>query len=228
MSASSLVEGARCLTFDCYGTLIDWDRGVREAVRAAPSLAGCDVERLLADREASDRELTATGYVPYDAVLRRSLRAAAARQERELSDAEARDFALSMRAWPPFADSSEALLRLKRRYRLAILSNVQRTVLEASVAALEVDFDALVTAEELRSYKPRRAHFDAGLERLGARRDEVLHVAGSLYHDVAPALALGFRCAWIDRRGEGDAGALAPTLVCASMAELADELLGPS
>jgi len=219
-----MFDGVTCLTFDCYGTLIDWDDGMRRAVRELSGLDGCDLERLLADRREADDELTASGYVSYDEVLRVSLRRAAAAQGREVSDAQAAAFAAGMGAWPPFPDSPPALARLKARYRLGILSNVRREVLEQSAALLGVAFDALVSAEEVRSYKPRRAHFDEGLRRLGAGAAEVLHVANSPHHDVAPACEMGWRCAWVNRRGLAPRADLAPTVVTSTLADLADIL----
>ena len=218
------MEEPSCLTFDCYGTLIDWDSGVQAAVEGTASLAGCDVGRLLEDREAADRALTAEGYQPYDEVLRTSLASAAVLQGRAVSGAEAESFAAGMGAWPPFPDSAAALARLADRFRLCILSNVGRETLLASVALLGVGFEVLVTADDLRSYKPRRAHFDEGLRRLGVAREAVLHVAASPYHDLAPAELLGWRTAWIDRRGEGEPSGCEPALRAASLSELADRL----
>lgn len=220
-----------CLTFDCYGTIIDWDGGIRAAAAAVGSLEGCDLERFLRDREQADAELNEGDYLPYDEVLRQSLRRAAAAQGRSVTEEEAAGFAHSMGSWPPFADSVRALRWLGSRYRLAILSNVITSVLERSVAQLAdseggIQFDALVTAEQLESYKPARAHFDAGLARLEVESDRVLHVAGSLYHDIRPALGLGWRCAWVDRRGDGLPADIAPAFVVGSLGELVERLGG--
>ena len=219
------------LTFDCYGTLIDWYGGIRGAVAEMPSLAGLDqraLERLLADRERSEAELEAESYLPYDEVLRQSMLAAAREQRREPSDAELDGFAASIARWPAHPDSPGALARLAGRYRLAILSNILTATLEQSVKLLGVEFEALVTAEELRSYKPATPHFTEGLRRLDLSSDRVLHVAASLYHDVRPARELGWRVVWVDRLGEGlpsdltgDAG---PTAVVPDVAALADLL----
>jgi 2-haloacid dehalogenase len=192
----------RALTFDCYGTLVDWDRGIGDALRALASLSGADLERLTRDREREELALLAGPFQLYGAILAESLRRAAAQQGCEVSGDEARRFAATMGDWPPFSDTVRALERLRKRFALAILSNVETATLRRSVSRLGVGFDALVTAEELRSYKPARAHFDEALRRLALPQDDVLHVAGSLAHDVLPARALGWDVVWIDRRGE--------------------------
>jgi len=214
----------RALTFDCYGTLIDWDGGIRAAAGRVPALAGLDLERVVRDREEEEHALLADGFRLYGEILGESLVRAALRQGTRVPAAEARAFAASMGSWPPFPDSAEALGRLARRYRLAVLSNVETRVLEASAAALGDPFELRITAEELRSYKPAPAHFHAAIERLGLPAERVLHVAGSLYHDVRPARALGWSAVWIDRRGERDPGDAQPTAVYPSLAALADAL----
>ncbi len=214
------METFDALTFDCYGTLIDWYGGVRGAARAAPSLGGIDVEKFVRDRDAIDRELIQGEYRPYSEVLAESARRAAARQSRELGAGEARDFAASMKGWPPFAESHPALTRLAKRFRLAILSNVETSTLESSVALLDVRFELLVSAQMLRSYKPRPEHWHTALERLGLEKSRVLHVGCSLFHDIRPAQALGFRTAFVNREAEMRGAGDAPTWVVDDLAAL--------
>lgn len=201
------------LTFDCYGTLIDWNAGVREAVSSIGSLRGADLARLVRERERAEREIQRGEYLPYGEVLARSLAAAAREQGLEVPPEDARRFAESQGDWPPFAESRVALARLAERWQLAILSNVETQVLERSVRALGAPFELRITAEEVRSYKPAPAHFEAALARLGIGPERVLHVACSLYHDVRPAAAIGMRTAFVDREGEGVPADLAPDLV---------------
>lgn len=217
---STSFDGVEALTFDCYGTLIDWDNGVRRALANLPGLQGCDHERLIADRSAADKRLTKRGYMPYDKVLRESLREAAEVQDAGVTNEEAREFSLSMSHWPPFADAPDALQRLARRYRLAILSNVRSAVLERSIAALRAPFEACITAEELHSYKPRRDHFDEALRRLRVPKEQILHVACSQYHDLAPAELLGWKAVWVNRAGDPPCPGLAPTAVVRDLDEL--------
>lgn len=216
--------GVRALTFDCYGTLIDWEAGIHAALAELPSLEGVDLDRLAAERGEAERGIQRGPYLDYGEVLARSLAAAAALQERHPGEEELRRFAASMARWPPFPDASPALGRLARRFELAILSNVETAVLEESVRLLGVPFAALVTAQELRSYKPARAHFDEGLRRLGRERDEVLHVAVSPYHDVRPARELGWRTAWVTRGAEPGPEDPVPDLRVPDLAVLAEEL----
>ena len=218
------LERIEALTFDCYGTLIDWLSGLRSAIAAMPSLAGCDVEQLLLDREADELDTEIGPYRPYREVLAISMARAARRQRCEPTEAELHQYAESMGAWPMFDETHEALIRLKERYRLAILSNVDTDVLDRTVTALDVPFDALITAEQLHSYKPAHAHFEVALERLELDRTQVLHVAQSLRHDIRPATTLGWNCAWVNRLDEWKPDDVHPAFVTANLRELATEL----
>ena len=192
------------LTFDCYGTLIDWRGGLLNGVARLPSLrgAGFDEERFLADREAAELRLEAEIYRPYREVVALSVREALAAQGLGVSADEAAEVAAGVGDWEPFPDVPAALAILRRGWRLAILSNVERRDLLRSVARLGVEFDALITADEVRSYKPGLAHFRTGLERLGLPASRVLHVAQSVRHDLVPAAGLGWPAVWVNRLGE--------------------------
>lgn len=200
------------LSFDCYGTLIDWYAGVRAAARAAPGLQGIDIERFVRDRDAADRELIQGDYRPYARIVAESARRAALLQQRELDARQAAEFAASMRGWPPFAESRAALARLEARFKLGVLSNVETSTLEASIALLGAKFDPIVTAQQVRSYKPRHEHWREAIRRLKLPPSRVLHVGCSMFHDIRPASALGFATAFVDRECEGLAPGDAPTL----------------
>jgi 2-haloacid dehalogenase len=218
------LERVRALTFDCYGTLVDWLGGVSDAIRSMASLKGAEVRRLLVDRENEELELEAGPYRPYADILAISMARAARKQHCEPTEAELSSFARGMGEWRPFPETHDALLRLRERYRLAILSNVDTETLERTVSLLDVPFDALVTAQQIRSYKPAAGHFHEALKRLDLGKDQVLHVAQSLRHDIRPAKSLGWSTAWVNRLGESLPMDLKPDLVTNDLTSLCDRL----
>ncbi len=200
------MKGPGFLTFDCYGTLVDWENGIVQAFSAALGAAGAPLDRarLLADHARLEPAIQAGGFRPYREVLAEVARRIAA--ERGRPDVDPGFLAASLPGWPVFPDTVSALQALRAAgFRLGILSNVDEDLLAGTLARLPVPFDLVVTAERVRSYKPARAHFDAAREAIGDAT--WLHAAQSLFHDVAPCNALGIRVAWIDRQGEGEAAA---------------------
>ncbi len=218
------LERVRALTFDCYGTLVDWLGGVSDAIRSMASLRGAEVKRLLVDRENEELELEAGPYRPYADVLAISMARAARKQQCEPTEAELRSFALSMGMWQPFPETHDALLRLRERYRLAILSNVDLGTLEQTVSLIDAPFDVLVTAQQIRSYKPAAGHFHEALKLLDLGKDQVLHVAQSLRHDIRPAKSLGWSAAWVNRLNEALPMDLKPDLVTNDLTSLCERL----
>jgi 2-haloacid dehalogenase len=202
----------KALTFDCYGTLIDWESGLLAALR--PVLrrhgAACDDERLLGLFAAAEAEAEAGPFVPYRMVLRRTLAHIAASLSCALDPEDEDVLAASLPDWPPFPDTVTALQALKTRYRLAIVSNVDDDLFEGTRRRLGVEFDVVTTAQQVQSYKPAPAHFLVTLERLGLGRGKVLHVAQSLFHDIVPARALGLATVWVNRRAGRGGGATPP------------------
>ncbi|OXM64349.1 haloacid dehalogenase [Amycolatopsis sp. KNN50.9b] len=224
------------LSFDCYGTLIDWETGI--AAVLAPwareqGLGLTDEELLLAyaDNEAAvERETPAARY---PLVLATAFRRTGDRLGRPVSDEWARRLGDSVPDWPAFPDSAGALARLARHYRLIILSNVHRDGFAGSNRHLRGDFAAVITAEDVGAYKPAPNHFralDATLPRLGVQRDRLLHVAQSLFHDHVPARREGLPSVWINRRHDRPGWGATPEpreewsydLEFTSMAEFAD------
>lgn len=209
-------ERFQALTFDCYGTLIDWETGILWTLRPWAVRAGLqlsDEELLGAYGEEESRLEGARPGALYPEILAGVLEALGARFGAKVGSDEARAFARSIRDWPPFPDSPAALAALKARFKLAILSNVDRESFRSSNARLGVDFDLVVTAEDVGSYKPDPAHFHEAFRRLGTMgvaRERILHVAQSLYHDIAPAGALGLATVWVNRRGD-KAGGIVPS-----------------
>jgi 2-haloacid dehalogenase len=190
------------LTFDCYGTLIDWETGIVRALRSALGevAASAGDERLLelyADHEAT---LEAGPYLPYRAVLAGAARGVGADLGGEPGDEAVQGFAESVGDWPAFPDSVDALRRLKQHFRLGVITNCDTDLFARSNVRLGVAFDWVITAEQLGSYKPNPRNFELALERIGGDRSRHLHVAQSLFHDHVPARTFGLRTAWIDRR----------------------------
>jgi 2-haloacid dehalogenase len=206
------------LSFDCYGTLIDWETGILATLRPWADRQGLAVtdDALLADFSRAEPKLQAEKPATlYPDVLAGAFRALSSTFGRSVTDEEARAFGQSVKDWPAFPDSAAALAYLKRHYKLAILSNIDRASFAHSNRKLGVEFDLIVTAQDVGSYKPTPRNFEVLLERLaglGVPKQRVLHTAQSLFHDHVPAKRFGLATAWIDRRaGKGSFGAtLAP------------------
>jgi 2-haloacid dehalogenase len=208
----------KALTFDCYGTLIDWEAGIVRALEPwaahhGLALGGDALLDAFAGVESTIQ--AASPGKNYTDVLHDVLLALARAHDVPVQDDEARKFSASVLDWPAFSDSADALGYLKQHYALVILSNVDRSSFANSNAKLGVEFDLIVTAEDVGSYKPNPAHFEHAFADLAARgvaRAEILHVAQSLFHDIAPANRLALPCVWVDRRDDRPGtGATPPT-----------------
>lgn len=201
------------LTFDCYGTLVDWEAGILAVLRPvleAHGLRASD-EELLALYGKLEPAAQRGAYRPYREVLADVVRGFGKRLGFRPSPAEVRSLAGSVGEWPPFPDTVEALRHLGRRHRLAVISNIDRDLFQRTGARLGVEFHQVVTAEDARAYKPDPRPFRLALERLGVERRRVIHVAQSLFHDIVPAKGLGLAAVWVNRRaGKGGPGATPP------------------
>lgn len=209
----------KVLSFDCYGTLIDWETGIWDAAQPLLALNGGGLSRaqVLADFGAhEDRIERAAPGLAYPAVLAAVHEALAREHGWRTTAAMNEEFGHSVPCWPAFADTADALRDLQRYYRLVILSNVDRRSFAATERKLGVAFDAVYTAEDIGSYKPAAANFDYLIRRvaedLGCGPDTILHTAQSLYHDHAPARAHGLANAWIDRQGLSRGGTWGATV----------------
>jgi 2-haloacid dehalogenase len=200
------------LTFDCYGTLIDWETGIAAALRAArPEGWPASRDQLLERFAVHEAPAERGAYLPYREVLARSIRGIADDYGVDVTDDAVDRFSASVGDWPPFPDSTDALRRLAARFRLAVITNCDDDLFARSNERLGVRFDWVVTAERARSYKPSPRHFELAFDMIGVPRDRILHVAQSLYHDHVPAKALGLATVWIDRRrGREGSGATPP------------------
>jgi 2-haloacid dehalogenase len=192
---------ARWATFDCYGTLIDWDEGIG---RVLEQLWGAeDRERLAARFHELEPEVQAGEYRSYAEVLTRTLERLAGEVGYGIPEGESGILVRSLPDWPAFPEAPPALAELRRRgWKLAILSNSDRKLIAASQRTLGVPFDLTVVAEDVGSYKPAHGHWERFFELTTADRETHVHVAASLFHDVRPARELGLTTVWINRLGE--------------------------
>ncbi len=214
---------AAVVSFDCYGTLIDWQSGASAAIDAIPELSRVDREALVARRIEVELEVEHEYYRPYDEVLAISIQRTSAEFGVDLSADSARSFAESIANWPPFQDAGGFLRRLATAGTpLAILSNVTRTSLGVSVRKLGGDFDQFVTAEDVQSYKPDHDHWNALYQSRSISADQQLHIAGSIAHDIRPASELGATTVWVRRAHEPIPDDVHPDLIVQSLAELGD------
>jgi 2-haloacid dehalogenase len=191
----------RWASFDCYGTLIDWHAGIRaQLARLWPH---ADAEALLRRYHEIEPRVQAGRGIPYRDVMAETLAGLGAAEDLTVPAGEQDALASSLPSWPVFPEVPRALGELRARgWRLAILSNTDRDLLDASLAAIGVPVDLTVVASEIGSYKPSHGHWTVFLERSAAPRDGHVHVAASLFHDIAPAAELGLTAVWIDREGE--------------------------
>ena len=191
----------RWATFDCYGTLIDWEGGLRDAFGALWPEASRD--RLLRLYHTVEPRVQERGELTYREVLARCLAAVSAIDGLAAPEGRRDALAESLPSWPPFPEVPGALAELRERgWRLAILSNTDPDLLAASVTAIRVPFDALITAREAGSYKPAPGHWERFFADTGAAPDDHVHVAASLFHDIEPAARMGLRTVWVNRLGE--------------------------
>jgi 2-haloacid dehalogenase len=220
------------LTFDCYGTLIDWEQGILSAVTPLfGRTAGPEtILRSFVDHEA---RIEAGKWRPYREVLQAVLAGMAADFGIRIPDSEADLLSRSLSDWPPFSDTVDALQGLPKKFRLVIVSNTDDSLFAQTQKGLGVQFDEIITAEQIKSYKPGTAHFEEALRRLGVSASQILHVAQSLYHDHVPAQQLGFQTAWINRpsllagTGLAPRTGVKPSFVFPDLAGLAAALAGP-
>jgi 2-haloalkanoic acid dehalogenase type II len=210
------------VTFDCYGTLIDWESGIADAFLRAAHADGVELTRadVLRAYEQTEPVVEHEAFRLYRDVLTETAFRVANALGWPLAFERATFLVTSLTSWKPFPDTNPALERLRAAgYRLGILSNVDKDLIAATRRHFTVDFDLVITAEEVRSYKPAPGHFLAARERIGSER--WLHAAQSNFHDVVPCNALGIPTAWVNRRG--DTGER-PTYEVRDMAGLADLL----
>jgi 2-haloacid dehalogenase len=222
------------VSFDCYGTLIDWESGILGYLspllqRKNRQVSAAEILNLYSEFEPRHQDT----YKPYRAVLARVVHEFAAHFNFEVTGHEAAGLAESIRRWEVFPDTVPALQRLQGHYKLAVLSNIDDDLFALTAPKLEVELDLVITAQQVQSYKPSLRNFEALLQRLPVGKARLLHAAESLYHDVMPAHTLGIAAAWVNRRQGRPSAATKlvdakPDVEIPTVGALADLLMGDS
>jgi 2-haloacid dehalogenase len=224
------------ISFDCYGTLIDWEAGILPVLRAVlgnhgQNLPDAGILELYGEFEA---EAESGSYQSYREVLQSVVRAFADRLHFQASAAEIRSLHESVPSWPPFPDTVPALRELQKRCQLVVISNIDDALFAETQNLLGVQFDGVITAEQARSYKPALHNFQLALRTLAISPDRLLHAAQSVYHDVVPARTLGISTVWVNRKsarpgiGAVRASTERPDFEVPDLASLAAAVLNPT
>ncbi|MEH1920181.1 haloacid dehalogenase type II [Nostoc sp.] len=194
----------KVLTFDCYGTLIDWENGILGVLKPLLRVhnTNLDNEQILEIFAEFEAELEKGEYIKYREVLKRVVQKFGERFSFEPTADELNSLADSIQHWLPFPDTVEALRALKQKFKLVIISNVDDDLFAFSAKHLEVEFDRIITAEQVKSYKPSLTNFRFAIERINLPLEQILHVAVSLYHDIVTAKSLGISTVWVNRRAD--------------------------
>jgi len=189
------------LTFDCYGTLIDWETGILAAFRRVLTAHNIELTdaQILTDYSEIEPAVQSGGFHIYRDILSEVMARFAAKHNFEITNAERSSLADSLSTWPAFPDTVAALQKLKTRYKLAIISNTDNDLFAETNKTLCVVFDHIITSQQCKSYKPSINNFHRALERIGEPKVKILHCAESLFHDVAPCRKLGIASVWVNR-----------------------------
>jgi 2-haloacid dehalogenase len=206
-------EQFEILSFDCYGTLIDWESGILNALKPillnhTINISDQEILELFAKIESSQES---DNYLKYREILKGVVQDFGEELKFEPTESELNDLPNSIQNWEPFPDTVEALKALKQRYKLTIISNIDDELFAHTAKKLGVEFDWVITAEQVKSYKPSLQNFEVAIQRMGITHDRLLHVAQSIYHDIVPAKSMGIATVWVNRRkGQAGFGATAP------------------
>lgn len=227
-------DSIRLITFDCYGTLIDWETGMLAALRPLFSHGEKHIPdpTLLEMYGEAEAEIESASYQRYRNVLFETVQEMGRRAGVSVTVPEAQQFANSLTLWEPFNDTVAALQLLSRKFRLGIISNVDDDLFASTQKKLATKFDVIVTAEQVQSYKPSLRNFQEAIRRSGLNKDQILHAGQSVYHDIVPSSFLGIANVWVNRPsirpGSGAAkfASAQPTHEVHSLKELAILLIG--
>ncbi len=201
------------MSFDCYGTLIDWESGITPVLQQLVKAHGITMthQELLELFAILEPEAQSGDYKTYREILRQVVQKFGERLGFSPTSTELESLADSIQHWQPFPDTVEALKALKQKYKLVIISNIDDDFFAQTNQHLQIEFDHIITAQQAQSYKPSVHNFEFALEKTKLSKDELLHVAQSLFHDIATAKSLGLTTIWVNRRqGKSGGGATKP------------------
>jgi 2-haloacid dehalogenase len=230
IQSASWLPAIKVITFDCYGTLIDWESGIWHTLSVWLKSHGLEKskEEILDLYAAFEPEEQGSYFVTYREVLCGVMKRYADHYHIPLNTQEANLLVESLTRWEPFPETNPSLTRLESKFKLAIISNIDNDLFEFTRQKIHASFVDVITAGDVRSYKPSHRNFRTALERLDCRREHVLHVAESLFHDIQPCNELEIRSVWVNRRSKSmEAGATRscqaiPDNMVTSLTELAD------
>lgn len=205
----------KAITFDCYGTLIDWETGILTAFKPMVINHHLDLDEdtILQYFAEFESELEQGEYINYREILRGVVQKFGEKFAFTPTETEINGLADSIQYWQPFPDTVAALKLLKQKFCLIIISNIDDDLFAFSANKLEVVFDNIITAQQVKSYKPSLNNFRQAIEKIGLPQEEILHIAASVYHDIIPAKSLGLSTVWVNRRAgkQGSGATLAST-----------------
>ena len=214
------------VTFDCYGTLIDWESGIKNTIKAILDDKGVrgNIEQLFRTREDLEFDLIQSEYRRYREILALSLKETFVQFQLPYSNRDGERLAESVPDWPVFPDTVKSLGRISRMSRVCIISNIDKDIIARTRDRMGVRFDLIITAQEARSYKPNIRPFHLALGKLKVRSSEVLHVSSGFRYDLPPAHQLGFKTAWINRKREKPPANFSADYEFSNLSELAEFL----
>ncbi len=206
-------EKFEILSFDCYGTLIDWESGIIPVLKNLVANHQLDITEpeLLEMFAKFESEAEAGEYKKYREVLKQVIQKISQELNFQPTESELNSLSESIKNWLPFPDTLAALQSLKQKYQLAIISNIDDELFADSTKHLQVEFDFVITAAQVKSYKPSKNNFEVSIQKMAIAPEKILHIAQSIYHDIVPAKAIGLSTIWVNRRqGKEGFGATLP------------------
>lgn len=216
-------QNKKYITFDCYGTLIDWESGIRNSLRQFSDSKGLslDTEALLKLYMQTELVVEREKYRTYKEVLAETVKRILESHGIDADEEDAQVLVSSIATWQPFPEVPPALTKIKEKgYKLVILSNIDDDIIVKSIENIGVEFDGVITAQQVKSYKPSHGHWKEMLRRFNTTKEETLHVAASYIHDIIPAKKQGFDVVWINRNNEKPTREIRPDLECKDLSSL--------